>query len=377
MLSFWQQSVRLLVFQMGRTRKRKNCHCCEEATPPARRDLRSNINPPPDQTPTPVEPAEPEEPVPDEATHHLQDAPELTLEGLAAQLANLQETMVGLLTQRQAAPPSMPPALGSDTFLSNPPAGSFVAATMANPCYQSDTFPSQSSSLCAIPLAATVPIGLQQKIWANEFIELGMLLTRSDKQINRLVVDTTNSLNPIQVQPLPPRKIKSIEEWTDTFLIFVAIYCSAHTDQAPSLMKYMANVRDIAARGGDWMGYDSRFRQLRAHPGTCIPWDTFHPELWVKNSVRPQVPLTKTVGPGQKNKTSNLANVPNGFCFRFHGGGSCIPGCKLKHLCPTCGSKHPAISCGRYRSSQGHRLSQGSDKTESSHSFKANTSTPK
>ena len=106
---------------MGRTRKRKNCDCCEEATPPARRDLRLNINPPPDQTPIPVEPAEPEEPVPDEATHQIQDAPELTLEGLAAQLANLQETMVGLLTQRQAAPPSMPPALGSDTFLSNPP----------------------------------------------------------------------------------------------------------------------------------------------------------------------------------------------------------------------------------------------------------------
>ena len=61
------------------------------------------------------------------------------------------------------------------------------------------------------------------------------------------------------------------------------------------------------------MGYDSRFRQLRAHPGTCIPLDTFHPELRVKNSVRPQVLLTKTLGPGHKNKTSNLANVPNGF----------------------------------------------------------------
>ena len=166
---------------MGQTRKRKNINGCEKATPPARGDLRKKINQPLDRTPTPLEPAEPEEPVPDKATHHIQDAPESMLKGLAANLAKCQAAVKVLRTQRQAAAPSMPPASGSDTFLSNPPAGTFVAATLANPCYQSDPFPSQFSSLCAIPLAATVPIGLQHNIWANEYIELGMLLTRSDK----------------------------------------------------------------------------------------------------------------------------------------------------------------------------------------------------
>ena len=42
----------------------------------------------------------------------------------------------------------------------------------------------------------------------------------------------------------------------------MAIYCSAYKDKAPSLIKCMANVRDIAARGGHWMGYNSPFGHL-------------------------------------------------------------------------------------------------------------------
>ena len=40
-------------FQMGHTWKQKNCDCFEEATPPTRRKLRSNLNLPPEQTATP------------------------------------------------------------------------------------------------------------------------------------------------------------------------------------------------------------------------------------------------------------------------------------------------------------------------------------
>ena len=63
-------------------------------------------------------------------------------------------------------------------------------------------------------------------------VQLGLLIPRSDKVPNRLVIDSTNLSNPIQAQPMAPRKIRSIEEWTDLFLSFVAIYCTPHLGQA-------------------------------------------------------------------------------------------------------------------------------------------------
>ena len=90
--------------------------------------------------------------------------------------------------------------------------------------------PSQAVNLHTVPLGAAVPLHVRQKIWSNKFVDLGSLILKF----------TAN-----------PRKLKSIEEWTDVFLTYTSLCCSAHPNQAPVLMKYMSNVRDIAARGGD------------------------------------------------------------------------------------------------------------------------------
>ena len=47
------------------------------------------------------------------------------------------------------------------------------------------------------------------------------------------------SIQPKQLET----KIVSIEMWTDSFLIFISIYCSAHPSLFQDLLKYMQSVR--------------------------------------------------------------------------------------------------------------------------------------
>ena len=268
-----------------------------------------------------------------------------TLEGLAAEVSNLKTTLVELLTKNgQGTTPQDNP--GFHSILPD-------ASASAMPDTQdfNEFLPSQAVNLHTVPLGAAVPLHVRQKIWSNEFVDLGSLILKFDPQPSRLVIDPANFTAPIQAHPMPPRKLKSIEEWTDVFLTYTSLYCSAHPNQAPALMKYMSNVRDIASRGGDWMEFDTKFRQLRANPSTFIPWDSFHPELWVKSSIRSTNFVAKPSNPNgtQAKKVQNPANVPKGYCFRYHSGGACNKNCRLRHECPTCGTTHAAGNCTRHK----------------------------
>ena len=172
--------------------------------------------------------------------------------------------------------------------------------------------PSSSSGLfnfnsVSVAIDAQVSPKLKAKIWANEFIDFGLLLGShsSDTRYQLSVSSQTGSLAPtLSLEPTQKTKpIPSIEVWTSAFQVFVGVYTRKYPMEAPALMKYGEVVRDLAARGGDW---------------------------------------------------------------RFHWGNAC-QGCNFKHQCFKCGVVHPAIRCNFRSSRSGTKPNPSDAKSRAPH----------
>ena len=227
----------------------------------------------------------------------------------------------------------------------------------------SNNRPLQVHKLISVPLASRVPEKIQAKIWANEYVELGILCASlpGDPKYNFTVKTSATSTQPVvSLEPVQnTKRITTIDQWTSAFQIFVAIYTVHFPDSAPALMKYSATVRDLAAINAHWRYYDENFRYLRQK--SLFPWDEIHWELWLqahhmnRSSFQTTLPNTSTKPIKQP--------FPRGFCWKFHQGDKCF-GCNFKHECFKCGAAHPASRC---------RFSKPS--AANSRSVPANTST--
>ena len=75
------------------------------------------------------------------------------------------------------------------------------------------------------------------------------------------------------------RLIRYINQWVDAFNTFTAIYTEKYPLEAPNLMKYMATVRQIAQKIGDWAMYDTKFRKLKELQPQ-LGWQTVQNEVY-------------------------------------------------------------------------------------------------
>ena len=120
----------------------------------------------------------------------------------------------------------------------------------------------------AVTLGSRVSSKLKSKIWANEYIDFGALLSISpttDKYSLSLKPSASSSNQPyLTLEPFQPsKKIHSFNQWLSAFNTFVAIYSERFPNEAPKLMKYCEIVRDISAKPGDWYFYDEQLRYIR------------------------------------------------------------------------------------------------------------------
>ena len=206
--------------------------------------------------------------------------------------------------------------------------------------------PNTIANLGGVPFAKSVPLNIKKKIWANEYFEMGALL-RPKSKFSKVSLDLVfaKDSNKVRAVEPDPQDIRNIEDWTNSFHIFMAVYTAAHPTEGPALLKYISNVRRLAKQGGDWACYDRQFREIRADHSTRVPWDYFHAELWILNSTSASQPFRSN--PQSRGKQINPGKVPFGFCFKYHGGGVCKPWCARKHFCPYCQGKHRASTCDK------------------------------
>ena len=78
------------------------------------------------------------------------------------------------------------------------------------------------------------------------------------------------------------RKITSISEWTDSILIYAALYLQKFPYQIQGLLKYINSIRLEASRSNTfgWRDYDIQFR-LRRSKNSMINWENIDAELWL------------------------------------------------------------------------------------------------
>lgn len=213
-----------------------------------------------------------------------------------------------------------------------------------------DTIPSKNNFISvALPLGSAVQDKIKSKIWADDYIDLGSLLTAQQGDDTYSIKLQNSGGHPTLSVVSNQKKlsITTIDSWTNAFLTYIAIYTQNHPNQHASILKYMSIIRDLASNAANWKYYDETFRSIRK--SQSLPWDQIHTELWLgAHNIRK---------PSQGNfrpKTSSV-RPPFGYCFKYHTGTPCH-GCSFKHQCSKCGGNHPLTKCSQtYKGGQGNR----------------------
>ena len=125
--------------------------------------------------------------------------------------------------------------------------------------------PEKTFSSVTFDLESRVSDRVKAKIWANEYVDFGSLLTVSPDQSKYRISVTDDHDHPSLCleHVKPKRRSLTIDQWLTAFNVFVALYTIKTPSAISSLMKYCEVVRDIAAKQGNWRYYDKQFRFLR------------------------------------------------------------------------------------------------------------------
>ncbi|XP_033762663.1 uncharacterized protein LOC117344125 [Pecten maximus] len=217
-----------------------------------------------------------------------------------------------------------------------------------------------------------VPLKLREKIWAGEFIGLGVLLksardlTREMDQAGGEIVMKGGKL--VVQKHLESRPIYNINVWTSAFMVFTSILLEKQPGKAQELLKYMRDIRLAANRSGSsWVRYDEQYRIKKVrYPGSS--WGVIDSELWLlyvtsqrANALagQPRAGNDSNMSPGRTTHAGNISGGHEGDKkqtdnFRAHGAecwgynkGQCAfgPRCRYRHACSACGGQHPQTQC--------------------------------
>ena len=278
------------------------------------------------------------------------------------QIQSISEVVLGMATTA-AAPPT---SFGEARQLSRPAAAAGSAAAAASDFVDEacvlgenldEPLPWVMQSFSSVPLGSLVDPKLKAKIWAKQFVELELLAAESTPQ-TLFMLDAQTSKPVVEVRDQPTKKITSIEQWTDAFLLYIAIYLERHPADTPDILKYLQIIRTMSANAHSklFLSYDRNFRKLRAR--NSMPWCNIHQELFHHvtcdaNKAQSQsrgFPLNRQPfrQPFQRKQS-----FPAGYCYAFCATGRCRnAACNYSHMCPTCSGPHAPSTCPTQRTGQ-------------------------
>ncbi|XP_060578626.1 uncharacterized protein LOC132735666 [Ruditapes philippinarum] len=193
----------------------------------------------------------------------------------------------------------------------------------------------------------------RSKIWADEYIDLGLLLPASamdsaDDSCQLRMVESTSGL--MLIRKPQQKTILSLPRWFSAFHCFVSIYTEKFPHAAPALMQYTETIRKLGQRAGDEAAlfYDKTFRQLRQTDPTLV-FSSLHTDTYTEALAMGLTQQKKSFNlkPFQafRSQGSPQAGMP---CYSFNNNnGKCTrPRCPFKHVCQRCYGPHSKKSCG-------------------------------
>ena len=212
-------------------------------------------------------------------------------------------------------------------------------------------------------LISGVPDSVKVKIWEGRFIDLSVLIYKSDNTVSLNFAPGEEGVPGMVMTQRPSRTIKSIPEWDRAFAKFHAIYIRRHPRVGEALIAHQQQVRKIAQGQGDWQGYDQDFRRGVAD-GT-IGWGQMNPGLvldamlFANRGPASTVNITQQGAPSFDRRGIN-GTLPVGSCWAFHRRNTCNRRpCTFSHRCPKCGGAHSRLVCGSPKDSAVQRKTIG------------------
>ena len=194
-----------------------------------------------------------------------------------------------------------------------------------------------------LPLGSNVNSIIKNKIWANEFVELGTLLSSNDKSQAKQLIVENNKLAFVDNS----KHIKTIDQWVPAFTVFITIYCEKYSGSYKDLLKYMDIVRDMARRRGNWYQYDVDFRKSKCQLN--VTWGNMHHQLWLSHMVpdenRASANTMAKVTSTFSHASMSVPRIPTGYCVKFHTGNNCKLPCRYNHRCFVCNLLHSVTQC--------------------------------
>ena len=121
--------------------------------------------------------------------------------------------------------------------------------------WDSGDHPHQVFTSIGITLGARVSAKLKVKIWANEYVDFGALLSVAPPRDKlTLSMSSTGGFSGQPHLTLEPchttKKVTAIQQWLTTFNTFVSIYSERAAGNAQKLMKYCKVVCDLSTKSG-------------------------------------------------------------------------------------------------------------------------------
>jgi hypothetical protein len=108
----------------------------------------------------------------------------------------------------------------------------------------------------------------KQKIINGEYIDLGILLDKTNADFNRqLALDDQGQL---VLKQKTVKQLTDLLSWLDAFFIYASIYTSTHLHSTQGILKYMYNIKLGASRTSTlgWRDYDQQYRLRKARSPT-------------------------------------------------------------------------------------------------------------
>ena len=178
------------------------------------------------------------------------------------------------------------------------------------------------------PLGLTIPDKIKSRIIADQYVEFFELLpSTTSVQTPEVSIAFTGSTASVTSNKAS-KKVYSIEQWTDAWLVFASIYLERHPDRAVELLRYAETIRDMSRWGPNlaWRFYDEQFRQTKA----CqpIPWGAPLGYLYLRcMTPKHQIGRSMPFRPQQEQspRSSQWRGRPNdrrypvGYCFAGKG----------------------------------------------------------
>ena len=209
---------------------------------------------------------------------------------------------------------------------------------------------------------------MKQAIWANQYIDLNKLIDHKLGQPQKVSYEFTGLYGQVpELTAKSPRVIGNLGMWCDAFMVFITIYCKKYPEQLDPLTSYMAQVKLLCSRGGDYLYYDQEFRYMRQSRN--LPWDEVHSGLWLECRDRRDNNSNHNRGGGGRGRgsfrpqannggNSQKPRIPFGHCFAYHNRGECVKaGCPYAHKCfiEGCSGVHPYTRCPKYQGGNSDR----------------------